>query len=52
MATHSTILASEIPWTENHGRLQSMGVHKRVRHELMTKQQIHCDQYFIRMILF
>ena len=25
MATHSTILAWEIPWTEEPGRLQSMG---------------------------
>ena len=25
MATHSSILAGEIPWTEEHGILQSMG---------------------------
>ena len=25
MATHSSILAWEIPWTEKPGRLQSMG---------------------------
>ena len=25
MATHSSILASKIPWTEEPGRLQSMG---------------------------
>ena len=25
MATHSRILAWEIPWTEEHGRLHSMG---------------------------
>ena len=25
MATHSSILAWRIPWTEEHGRLQSMG---------------------------
>ena len=25
MATHSSILAQEIPWTEEPGRLQSMG---------------------------
>ena len=24
MATHSNILAWEIPWTEEHGKLQSM----------------------------
>ena len=38
MATHSSILASEIPWTEEPGRLQSMGS-QRVRHDLVTKQQ-------------
>jgi len=29
MATHSNILAWEIPWTEESGRLQSMG-HKEL----------------------
>ena len=28
MATHSTTLAWKIPWTEEHGGLQSMGVTK------------------------
>ena len=28
MATHSSILAWRIPWTEEPGRLQSMGLHK------------------------
>ena len=31
MATHSSILAYKIPWTEEPGRLQSMGS-QRVRH--------------------
>ena len=31
MATHSSILALRIPWTEEPGELQSMGSH-RVRH--------------------
>ena len=39
MATHSSILAWEIPWTEEPGRLQSMGL-KRVGHNLVTKQQL------------
>ena len=38
MATHSNILTWEIAWTEESGRLQSMGW-QRVRHDLMTKQQ-------------
>ena len=32
MATHSTILAWSIPWTEEPGRLQSMGS-QRVGHD-------------------
>ena len=38
MATHSSILAWEIPWTEEPSGLQSMGS-QRVRHDLVTKQQ-------------
>ena len=38
MATHSIILAWEIPWTE--GRLQSMDL-QRVRHDLVTEKQQH-----------
>ena len=36
MATHSSILAWRIPWTEESGRLQSMGS-ARVGHNLETK---------------
>ena len=32
MATHSSTLAWKIPWTEEPGRLQSMGL-QRVRHD-------------------
>ena len=32
MATHSSILAWKIPWSEEHGRLQSMGL-QRVGHD-------------------
>ena len=32
MTTHSSILAWEIPWTEEPGGLQSMGL-QRVRHD-------------------
>ena len=32
MATHSSILAWKIPWTEEPGRLQSMGL-QRVGHD-------------------
>ena len=38
MATHSSILAWRIPWTEETGGLQSMGL-QGVGYNLMTKQQ-------------
>ena len=31
MTTHSSILAWRIPWTEEPGGLQSMGLHRRTR---------------------
>ena len=36
MITHSSILAWEIPWTEEPGRLQTMGL--QVRHDLAIGQ--------------
>ena len=38
MATHPIILAWEIPWMEEIGGLQSVGL-QRVGHDLVTKQQ-------------
>ena len=38
MEIHSSILAWEVPWTEELDRLQSMGLQK-VRDDLVTKQQ-------------
>ena len=38
MAIHSNIITWEIPWTEETGRLQSMGS-QRIGHDLETKQQ-------------
>ena len=37
MATQSSILAWKMPWTDKPGGLQSMGVTKRVRYDLVTK---------------
>ena len=37
MATHSSILAWEIPWTEETSGLQSMGL-QRVRHNWVTER--------------
>ena len=40
MATHYSILAWRIPWTEGPARLQSMGtMGSPARHDLLTKQQ-------------
>ena len=39
MATHSSILAWEIPWTEEPGGLYLMGS-QSVGHNLVTKEQI------------
>ena len=36
MATHSSLLAWEIPWTEEPGSLQSMGL-QRVGHDSVVK---------------
>ena len=40
MATHSSILAWRIPWTEEHGMLWSMGS-QRVGHDWMTFTSLH-----------
>ena len=40
MATHSSILAWRIPWTEEHGRLQSI-VSQRVGHDRATNTHTH-----------
>ena len=39
-ATHSSTLAWRIPWTEEPGSLQSMGV-TRIRYKLVNKQRQH-----------
>jgi len=36
MATHSSILAGRIPWTEEPGRLQSIGL-QRVGHDRVSE---------------
>ena len=38
MATPSSVLAWRIPWTEEHGGLQPMGLH-RIRGDLMTEHR-------------
>jgi len=45
MATHSSILAWRIPWTEEAGGLQSMGS-QRVRYELSMHTRCLCHQRY------
>ena len=40
MATHSSTLVQEIPWMEEPGRLQSMGL-QRVRHDFAFTFHFH-----------
>ena len=46
ITTHFSLLAWRIPWTEEPGGLQSMGLQKRVGLDLVTKQQ---QQYISKM---
>jgi len=41
MAPHSSTLAWKIPWMEEPGRLQSMGL-QRVRHDWATSLSLSC----------
>ena len=47
MATHFSILAWRIPWTEEPGRLQSMGL-QRVKHKWATFTYFRCCQLSLR----
>ena len=48
MATHSSIFAWKIPWTEDPGRLQSMGS-QSLRHNLVAE---HACIYLYIIVLF
>ena len=51
MATHSSILAWKIPWTEEPGRLQSMGW-QRVGHDRATSLRFtyHMPEFVLRFL--
>ena len=49
MTTHSVILAWEILWTEEPGKLQSMGL-PRLRHNLATRH--HHTVVYLGFILY
>ena len=44
MATHSRTLAWKIPWTEEPGRLQSMGSQNRTRLSNFTGSLVQVDE--------
>ena len=46
MATHSSILVWRIPWTEEPGRLQSMGS-QRVGHDWVTNTAVHLVHWWM-----
>ena len=50
MATHSNILAWKIPWTEEPGGLQSMGL-QLVEHD-QVNEHIHLKSLFFFLTLF
>ena len=50
IATHSSILAWRIPWTEKPGGIQSMGS-QRVRHNIATNTFISLSRYLNFQIL-
>ena len=57
MAAHSSILAWRIPWTEEPGRLQSMGSQKsdvteQLNHDYHHRLARICLQHFARRYLF
>ena len=50
MATHSSILAWRIPWTEELGGLQSMGS-QRVGHDRVTFTSLHFIYTYVLYII-
>ena len=50
MAIHSSTIAWEIPWTEDPGRLQSMGS-QRVRHDWATSLYRMCMLFLLNIII-
>ena len=53
MVAQSSILAWEIPWTEEPGRLESMGLQRLGCHLVTKTTHVKCDEYpsFISLTL-
>ena len=52
MATHSSILAWKIPWAEELGRLQCIGLQRTgntIEHMLRTIKNKHIYKYYFRI---
>ena len=49
MVTHSNIFAWKIPWTEEPGRLQSMGT-QRVGYDLASEEQVSYREFAQRYV--
>ena len=49
MVNHSSILTWEIPWTEEHGRLQSVGQQSQTR---LSTHATWADRNFIHLFFF
>ena len=47
MATHSSILAWRIPWTEGPGKRQSVGSQSQTQLEQLTTQAFMCITVFL-----
>ena len=52
VATHSSILAWEIPWTEEPGRLQFMGIQRIVQDLATETTTVTSDVNHLAMCLF
>ena len=50
MATHSSILAWRFPWTEEPGRLQSMGLQESDTTETLTLQQMRRQGFVVQEV--
>ena len=51
MATHSSILAWEILWTEEPGRLQFMGLQRVRQTEILITQILIAQKYILSILL-
>ena len=51
MASHSSILGWEIPWTEEPGGLQSMGLQRVVLGHILSNLPLDCPHLEVEVLL-